>query len=128
MKENRHYKVEIDTCTKELTAREQLRIKDLSNAKPIDKAIQGGATLTIKPVGYAVLLVHNESSENKDYAVYVIIDEDGTFYSTGSDTFFNTFVDIFETMSSESESYTIECYAAPSKKREGKYFITCRLL
>lgn len=121
------FTVEIKECSKELTARERIRIKDISNAIKLDEACNDDKVV-ITPVDYAILAIHNDTSDNPDYTNYIIIDANGTKYVTGSPSFWNTFTGIWEEMSGESETYSIECYKLDSKNYKGKKFITCSII
>ena len=57
---------------KELTAKERIRLKDTSDAIKLDEATKEGE-IVITPASYAVLQIHNEKSENKDYNNYVFV-------------------------------------------------------
>lgn len=121
------YNVTISSASRELSARERIAIKDFSNAIPLDEATKDGK-LVITPVDYAVLDVHNEKSDNKDYKKFVVIDAAGTKYVTGSENFFDSFMEIREEMSGEDEEFSIEVYQKESKNYKGKSFITCSIL
>lgn len=121
------YKVAIEECSKNLTAREKLFIKDSSNAVRLDAATAEGA-LNIEPDYYAILSVYNEKAENPEYNQYVVVDTAGVKYITGSESFFKAFVEIFETMAEEPETYTIDVYRMESKNYKGKSFITCSIV
>lgn len=121
------YNVTISIASRELSARERIAIKDFSNAIPLDEATKDGK-LVINPVDYAVLDVHNEKSDNKDYKKYIVIDAGGTKYVTGSENFFDSFMEIMEEMSGEDEEFSIEVYQMESKNYKGKSFITCSIL
>lgn len=121
------YNVTISSTSRELSARERIAIKDFSNAIALDEATKDGK-LVITPVDYAVLDVHNEKSDNKDYKKFVVIDAAGTKYVTGSENFFDSFMEIMEEMSGEDEEFSIEVYQMESKNYKGKSFITCSIL
>lgn len=121
------YNVTISSASREMSARERIAIKDFSNAIPLDEATKDGK-LVITPVDYAVLDVHNEKSDNKDYKKFVVIDAAGTKYVTGSENFFDSFMEIMEEMSGEDEEFSIEVYQMESKNYKGKSFITCSIL
>ena len=74
---------------------------------------------------YVVLDIHNENSEDKDYPNYIIVDEDNQKYVTGSKTFFNSFLDIYEELKDCNEEWFLKIYKVDSKNYKGKQFITC---
>ena len=121
------YSVEIAETNKELTAKERIRLKDTSDAIKLDEATKEGEII-ITHASYAVLQIHNEKSENKDYNVYLIEDVDGTKYVTGSESFFTSFMDIFSEMEGESEEWQVKAYRLPSKNYKGKEFLTCSII
>lgn len=125
------YKVEIAFCSKELTARERIMMKDTTNAIKLDEATKDGNKLVITPDMYAVLKVHNDKSDSEEYEQYLIRDKDGTKYVTGSPSFWSSFEDIVDEMSDENgtvEEYQIECYKLDSKNYKGKQFLTCSII
>lgn len=124
------YKVEIEEASKAFSKREAIKIKDVSNAVKFDE-IAEGSPVVITPAAYAVLLVHNDKSENKDYPLYIILDTDGNKYMTGSESFWNSFIDIWEEMTDgedEPEEFEIEVYKKDSKNYKGKKFLTCSIV
>lgn len=128
-----NYSVKVATSSRQLTPREKLMFSDTSNASKLDDVVEVGSTIVITPVDYVVLTVHNESSENKDYEVYVIVDKGGEKFVTGSTSFWNSFCDIWDVMcdaiaDGEAEEYQIEVYKKESKNYKGKYFLTCSVI
>lgn len=124
------YSVKIREASRDLTAKEKIALKDYSNATPLDTALNDIDVLTITPVAYVILDVHNEKSkQDKDYVKYVLIDNAGNKFVTGSESFFTSFKDIFDTMSEEApgEEYSIDVLKKPSQNYKGKSFITCAL-
>ena len=121
------YSVKVVECSKELTAKERIRLKDTSNAIKLDKACNGEEKVVISPSGFAILTVHNDKSDPTDYEQYVIFDEVGNKFVTGSKSFWNAFSDIFNEMLGEDEEYEIEVYKLPSKNFNGK-FLTCSIV
>lgn len=120
------YSVVIGETSKELTAKERIRIKDTSDAIKLDEATENGA-IVINPAMYAVLNIHNEKSDNVDYKNYIVIDKDGTKYVTGSESFWSSFINIYEEMDGEQEEWAVKAYKLPSKNYKGKDFITCSI-
>ena len=123
------YSVTVKEVSKELTHKERVQITDLTDCVKLDAATQEGPVL-IDLDYYAVLQIHNEKSTDKDYENYVIADKNGVRYSTGSKSFFNNLVDIYEEMedSDDDEVWQIKAYRKPSKNRQGKDFITCSIV
>ena len=125
--ENTNYSVKVGYCSKELSAKERVQIKDTSDCVRLDSATQENAVM-IDVDFYAELVIHNEKSEDKDYKTYVVVDKDGTRYTTGSDSFWSSFINICEEMEDSYEAWSIKAYRLPSKNRAGKDFITCSLI
>ena len=123
------YKSAIKFCSKTLTAKERIKIKDTSNACKLDEATQD-SSLVIKPDYYAILSIHNEKAEQSDYDVYVVVDKNGTKFVTGSESFYKAFSDIMEEMADAEtdEEFDIEIYRLESKNYKGKSFITCSII
>ena len=113
----------------DLTARERVLLKDTSNAIKLDEVVtEDGTPFVLSPAAYAVLAVHNEKakSDDKDYEQYLILDSDGNKYVTGSQSFWNSFADIWSDM--EGEPFELSIYKKPSKNYTGKCFLTCSIV
>lgn len=121
------YSVTIKYVSKELSAKERVMIKDTTNAVSLDEVTQG-AKFVFEPDYYAILNVHNEKSEDKDYTKYLIVDKGGNKIVTGSESFFTAFNDIMGEMEGTDETFEIEAYRIPSKNYKGKEFITCSIV
>lgn len=122
------YKAEIKESSKEFTAKERIMMKDFSDAEQFDDIITD-TPLIINPGSWAEISVHNENSKgDKDYTKYVIIDADGRKYITGSNSFWNAFMDIWSDMSCESEEWAIKVYKKKSNNYAGKFFLTCSIV
>lgn len=121
------YTVKITYCSKELTARDRVAIKDTTNAVSLDDATKNG-NITIDMDYYAELSVHNEHSEDKDYEKYIIVAKDGTKYVTGSASFLSAMEEIVDEMADSGEDYKIVVYRMPSKNYKGKEFLTCSIV
>lgn len=121
------YSVEIKETSRELTAKERIALKDNSDAIKLDIACDENAVI-VEPVDYAILAIHNEKSDNKDYENYVIIDKNGDKYVTGSASFWSAFMDIYSEMQGEEEAWSIKAYKLDSKNYKGKKFLTCSII
>lgn len=123
------YKAQVARSSKELTAKEKIMLKDMSDAIKLDDEVKEQA-LVIKPDFYAIINVHNEKSDTKDYTKIVLVDKtSGNKYTTGSMPFITTFEDIVAEMADAGEEdYELKVYAKESKNYKGKYFITCSII
>ena len=121
------YSVKVVECTKDLTAKERVKIKDTTNAIKLDEATQGGA-IVIAYAYHAVLAIHNEKLDDPDYRQYIVVDTAGNKYVTGSESFFTAMTEIVDEMSAAGETdYELEVYRRDSKNYKGKQFITCSI-
>lgn len=126
---NANFSVTFRSSSRELSAREKLKMKDVSDAVKIDE-VTNESPLIITPIGYAILDVHNEKSDSKDYHTYVIEDKDGERYYTGSEPFWESFSEIWDVMSDSDEAlgtWQIKAYKKDSKNYKGKKFLTCSI-
>ena len=124
------YEANIISCTKEHTARERIKLKDMSNALSIDALLQDATDLEIDVDYYAKVAVHNEKSTDKDYEKLVIVATNGTKYVTGSPSFVRSLEDIVSELDAAGEArepFAITVFRKESKNYSGKYFITCSL-
>ena len=124
------YEVNIVSSTKELSPKEKIKLKDLSNSINLDNATQAEGKVVINYDYHVLLNIHNEKSKDrKDYQNVVVVDKDGTKYNTGSESFLTTLEDITAEMLSAGETdFSIEVYRKDSKNYKGKQFITCSVL
>lgn len=123
------YKAVVARASKELSAKEKIMLKDMSDAMKLDDEVKEQAII-IKPEFYAIINVHNEKSDTKDYTKIVIVDGDsGIKYTTGSMPFITTFEYIMQEMEDAGETdFSLKVYAKESKNYKGKYFITCSII
>lgn len=89
------YSVKIYDCAREtkLTAKEKIRLKDFTSFPKVEELLKRDTS--VKPVNMITLDVHNESSENTDYKVYVIVTDDGMYY-TSSESLAESLTDILD--------------------------------
>lgn len=127
-----NYSATIIESSRELTPKEKVMFKDLANAQNLNEyakeAIASGVKAIISVHDYAIISVHNEASEDVDYQNYLLIDNEGNKYYTGSVSFWNKFMDIYKEMSTVDEEWSIELNLIPSKKYAGKEALTCSLV
>lgn len=129
------YKSEITFASKELTKREKVMLSDVSSATKFDEVLKGvDETFDIEPVAYAVVSIENDKAKGeKQYEVIVILDAAGNKFVTGSQSFREAFIGIWEQMTdngviAEGDEFSIRVYKRPSKNYSGKAFISCALI
>ena len=61
-----NYSVEVAYCSRELTAKERVMVKDTTDAMKLDRVTAEDA-IVIKPDWYATLKIHNEKADDVDY-------------------------------------------------------------
>ena len=122
------YTVKIEESSEELKGKQRIIMKDTSDALKLDEATEGGNSIIIKVEKWAILKVHNEKSDDKEYENYIIVDSEGHKFVTGSQSFWSSFINIYEEMKDEDEEWAIKVYRLPSKNYKGKEFITCSVI
>ena len=128
MENKRDYQVTIANCTRELSPKERVAIKDLTDTVSLGD-LKEGEEIIVHPDFSAVLEIHNEHSENKDYKVFVIVDKDGKRYATSSESLMSSYDNIADEMSDyPDEDYAVKIYTKPSKNYKGKAFLTCSIV
>lgn len=122
------YSVKVIDASRQLTAKEKIAFKDFGLAKQLDDVVnEEGLVINVKD--YVVLQVHNDKSDNKDYTKFLLIDENGEKYITGSEPFWTTFKDIWDEISDEPEvEWSLKVYKMESKNYKGKQFLTCSII
>lgn len=122
------FSAKIIETSKELTKKQEVMLKQLTDAIKLDKATNYEEDVIIDVDSYAILSVHNDKAEDPDYTTYVIIDKNGQKYTTGSPSFWSAFMGIFEDMAGSGEEWQLKVFKLPSRNREGKDFITCTII
>ena len=121
------YVAEIIKSNRELSKKERVMYKDASDCKRLDEETTNNGRIRITPVLWLELSVHNDKAkDNKDYNQFIIVDKSGDAYLTGSQNFYNNFLNIASEM--DGEEFEIEVYRRPSKNYNGKEFLTCKLV
>lgn len=125
------YSAKVTFTSKEVSAREKIKLKDTGNYTRLDESTQIEDVI-INLDYYAIVDVHNEKAQsgNKDYQQTITVDKDGTYYSTGSVSYLNALENIMSELEDEGDTgdISIRVYRRPSKNRAGKDFITCSLV
>ena len=128
-----NYSATISDTSMELTARERIMFKDTQNAVSLldlakDAKANDSKAIVENIKGYVVLDIHNEKSDDVDYKNYLIVDGNGDKYVTGSQSFMNSFMDIFNEMKNEVDPWSIQLNLLPSKNYKDKEILTCSLI
>lgn len=131
------YEVKIVECSKDLTVRERIQLKDTSASTGLNNALteieaQGGNALEITPIMWAALSVHNEyAADNQDYTVYILKADNGVTYSTSSESFWRSFTGIVEELQADGDcqpgTFSVLVYHQISKKNVNKLLL-CSLV
>lgn len=125
-----NYSVKVVESSKELTKKETVMFKDLSDAVNLSEFIdEHGGAVMVDVESWVELAIHNEKAkdgQNKDYTNYVVVDKNGTRYYTGSESFWSSFKDIWCDMNDSTEEWSLKVYKKQSKGK--KDFITCSVM
>lgn len=117
--------VKVIESSRELTARERIKAKDITEAVKIDEVTKV-EPLKLKVKEWVVLEV---STDTETYKQYVLTSVDDTKYVVSSDVFWNAYMDIYSEMIAENDvDFEIKIYRRPSAKYPGRDFITCSLV
>lgn len=132
------FSAKIVNCSKEhLTRKEMLMYSDTTGTTLIDDMIDGDNGFVIKPDFWAEIEVNNENAkdgQSKNYTNFIVHDENtDTMYRTGSQSFIDAFLNIWEIMvtdcpEDEKEDFEIKIFAMKSKNYNGKDFYTCAVI
>lgn len=122
------YKTEVTETSRPVSAKERISLKDTTSAIRLDQATLTDGRVMIDFDMWAVLTVHNDMSEDKEYQQYILVDKEGNRYVTGSNNFWQSFMEIYEEMKEEEEDWGVVAYRVPSKKYQGKDFLTCAII
>ena len=127
-----NYLATITEASRDFSAKEKVMFKDLGNATQMvdfaKSALEQGGKAVIDVADYAVISIHNEATEDVDYTNYLLIDKNGNKYYTGSQSFWNSFMNIYMEMKDSDEEWGIELNLLPSKNYKGKEILTCSLV
>lgn len=119
------YTTKIVDSSRELTPVERVKYKNISDVIKLDELLRNEGFITIKVKDYYTLEIHNERTENTDYLIYVIIDDEDNRYTTSSESFWNSFSEIAEELYGTEYEWFLKIYTIDSKNYQGRKFITC---
>lgn len=111
---------------KELTGKEKVALKNFADMIQLDEVTQeheDGVLINVDFV--AVIEVHNEKADTKDYKKQVYVDKDGQMYISGSESLFRQYESIYEDMKDDPEEWGIKVIRKESSNYKGKDFLTC---
>lgn len=122
------FESKITACSNsEMSKRDQLKMMDLTNAIQLESAVNANGKVEITPQIWAVVEIINPRSKGeKEYTKFVLIDDVGQKWQTGSESFMQAFKQINDFM--EGEAFSIEAYGVESKNFPGRNFLTCSIL
>ena len=123
------YSATIVSSSRELSVKEKIQFKDLTDTTRLDTVVTIDKPLTIEVDTIVELAIHNENArDDKDYTTIVLVAKDGTRYSTSSESVRKAIEDIMEEASDGGlDEYSIKVLARPSKNREGQHYLTATI-
>ena len=99
------YSTKIVTSSRELTVKEKITLKDFNDCVGLDTVVTNDQGFIIDPDVIVEVRVHNErAKDDKDYTTIVILDKDGTKYSTSSNSLRDSISDIMDELADLEES------------------------
>ena len=127
------YSTKIVSTSRELTVKEKITLKDFNDCVGLDTVVTNEQGFIIDPDVIVEVQVHNErAKDDKDYTTIVILDKDGTKYSTSSNSLRDSISDIMDELADLEESdradLKIKVFKKPSKNYSGKYFLTATVV
>lgn len=127
------YSTVIAGSSRELTVKEKITLKDFNDCVGLDTVVSETDGLIIDPDVIVEVKVHNErAKDDKDYNTIVILDKNGTKYSTSSNSLRDSIGDIMDELSQLTEAdkvdLKIKVFKKPSKNYSGKYFLTATVI
>ena len=127
------YSTKIVSSSRELTVKEKITLKDFNDCTGLDTVVTNEQGFIIDPDVIVEVQVHNErAKDDKDYTTIVILDKDGTKYSTSSNSLRDSISDIMDELADLEEAdradLKIKVFKKPSKNYSGKYFLTATVV
>lgn len=127
------YNTKIVSSSRELTAKERITLKDFNDCIGLDTVTNETDGIILDPEVIVEVQVHNErAKDDKDYTTIIILDKNGTKYSTSSNSLRDSIADIMEELKELSEDeradLKIKVFKKPSKNYNGKFFLTASVI
>ena len=121
------YTAKVIESSKELTAKEKVLLKDMSDVTMLDDIVTPEQGVIIDIDFTATVSVHNDMVKDgdPDYNKYVYVDKSGERYVSGSESLHRQYADIAEEMENENEPWGIKVIKKESSNYKGKFFLTC---
>lgn len=111
---------------KQLTGKEKVALKNFADMIQLDEVTQEHEEGVLINVDFvAIIEVHNEKADTKDYKKQVYVDKDGQMYISGSESLFRQYKSIYEDMEGDPEEWRIKVIRKESANYKGKDFLTC---
>lgn len=119
------YSVKITTVygTGELSAKDEIRVKDFTSFTKVEELVKTGEEF--RPEWMAELDVHNEKSENTDYKAYVFCTEDKEMFYTSSESLAESLVDIInlkDRLNASEDEWAVVINEFKSKNNTGGFY------
>lgn len=121
------YKSEITFATRELSIKERVMFKDTSDCVTLDSVVTEDTPLLIDLDLVVGIHVNNDKSDSKEYDKYIYVDKNGDKYTSGSESLFRQFSDIYNEVKDCTEDVTWKIFKKRSKNYSG-CFLTCTIL
>lgn len=122
------FNVVIEKSLKEVTKKEMLQLKDLTDAVRLDQATQEHGSVLIPNIQNMVkmFLVSDDPKNPQEYAKMVITDTEGNRFVTGSESFARRAWEIADDMA--GDEFGLKVYRRPSKNYPGREFLSCSVI
>lgn len=109
-----------------LTKKEKMMYCDGEFAQKMDDLLQAPEDrLVIHPKDYILLEI--ETDDGSSFEKVVVLDKDGSAYTTSSKAFIERFIDIFKDLNADGEEFEYTAMKRPSTNFKGKFYITGKI-
>lgn len=125
------YKAELIKGSREFTKTEKILVT-MGTHTALDEQLEM-ADVEVNLDWWALVKVYNEKSDNKEYEIFLLKDKSGLIFHTSSQSFYVSFMNIWDIMTDDMEDksdpgYSIICKRKESKNYKGKFFFTCDIV